>query len=52
LRAAYSINDHLTASLNLNNVFDRVYWQTLSQTYFGNWYGAPRSFAATLRGKW
>jgi|GEM_PF-556558 len=51
LRAAYLINDHLTLSLNLNNIFDRVYIQTLGELEFGNWYGAPRNFMLKLDGK-
>ena len=51
VRAAYLINDHLTLSLNLNNIFDRVYYQTLGELEFGNWYGQPRNFMLKLDGK-
>jgi outer-membrane receptor for ferric coprogen and ferric-rhodotorulic acid len=51
-RAAYLINDHLTVSLNLNNIFDHVYYQTLGELEFGNWYGAPRNFMLKLQGRY
>lgn len=51
LRASYAINDHLSLSLNLNNIFDRVYYQTIYSVEFGNWYGAPRNFMLKLDGK-
>lgn len=47
-RAAYRINRNLTASLNLNNIFDKNYYSTLGSTTGGNWYGAPRNIMATL----
>lgn len=49
-RATYRINRNLTAALNVNNLFDKTYYQTLgSSTGGGNWYGAPRSVTATLQ---
>jgi len=51
LRAAYAFNKHWSASLNLNNIFDRSYYQALSVLQLGNWYGAPRSFMFKVEGK-
>ena len=49
-RATYRINRNLTASLNVNNLFDKTYYQTLGgSTGGGNWYGTPRSVMATLQ---
>jgi len=50
-RTAYAINDHLTVSLNINNLLDRTYYQTLGELEFGNWYGAPRNFMLKLEGR-
>lgn len=44
----YRIDAHWVATLNVSNLFDKTYYQTLGQdTYGGNWYGEPRSW--TLR---
>lgn len=46
----YRINRNWTASLNLNNVFDKTYYKTVGSANGGNWYGEPRSALLTLRG--
>lgn len=52
-RIDYRISDVWSASLNLENIFDKTYYQTVGDSVVdGNWYGTPRSFALTLRGKW
>lgn len=38
------------AALNINNLTDRTYYQTMGDAGGGNWYGEPRSFMLTLRG--
>ncbi|MCZ2497542.1 TonB-dependent siderophore receptor [Xylophilus sp. Kf1] len=49
-RATYRINRNLTAALNINNLFDKNYYQTIGNgTTGGNWYGTPRSVTATLQ---
>lgn len=48
-RVAYRIGPKLTAALNLNNLFDRRYYQSLSGTAWNNRYGEPRSAMLTLR---
>lgn len=48
----YSINENLTLSGNLNNIFDKRYYSTIGYLDYGNWYGAPRNFLVTLRAKY
>lgn len=50
-RVDYDINPQWSVALNVNNLFDKTYYQTLGYNYFGNFYGEPRSFGLTLRGK-
>ncbi|MDN6873341.1 TonB-dependent siderophore receptor [Pseudomonas citronellolis] len=47
----YRIDEHWTAALNGNNLFDKKYYQTVASSDYGNWYGSPRNFMVTLRGK-
>jgi outer-membrane receptor for ferric coprogen and ferric-rhodotorulic acid len=51
-RVAYKFDDHWTASLNVNNIFDKVYYQTVGGISNGNWYGAPRNAMLSVRGTW
>lgn len=46
----YRIDEHWTAALNGNNLLDKTYYQTVSSSAYGNWYGAPRNYMLTLRG--
>ncbi|MCM2573460.1 TonB-dependent siderophore receptor [Achromobacter xylosoxidans] len=52
LRLAYRVDKHLTAALNVNNVFDRGYYQSLSGTAWNNRYGEPRNLMLTLRAEY
>ncbi|BAV64085.1 TonB-dependent siderophore receptor [Sphingobium cloacae] len=45
----YKFNDRWSASFNLNNIFDKKYYQTLGTAIAGSWYGEPRNFRLTLR---
>lgn len=45
--ARYQIDDHWGVSLNLNNVFDRVYYQSAGKSLYGD----PRNVMLTLRGQ-
>ena len=48
----YSLNEHWSATLNVNNVFDKTYYETVGTgtgTFSGNWYGAPRNVLFTVR---
>jgi len=54
LRVAYELVDGVTLSTNLNNLFDKRYYQTLANPNGNNpyeFYGMPRNFTVTLRGK-
>lgn len=48
LMAAYGLTERLSLQLNVNNVFDKAYYNTNS--WFGGYiYGEPRNVRATLR---
>ncbi|SEM56832.1 outer-membrane receptor for ferric coprogen and ferric-rhodotorulic acid [Sphingomonas gellani] len=49
LRAGYRLNDGLSLSVNVNNLFDKTYYARLSSTGRGNYFGSPRTVFATLR---
>ncbi|MFC4313753.1 TonB-dependent siderophore receptor [Steroidobacter flavus] len=49
-RIGYRVNDKWTAALNLTNIFDEVYYQSVGGLNGGNWYGTPRSYTLSLRG--
>jgi outer-membrane receptor for ferric coprogen and ferric-rhodotorulic acid len=51
LRVGYRIDPKWSVALNVDNLFDRSYYQTVTSTYFSNWYGAPRNFTLSLRGQ-
>jgi outer membrane receptor for ferric coprogen and ferric-rhodotorulic acid len=48
LMASYRINQNLTASVNLNNVFNKIYYNRVG-FYNGLHYAEPRTASATLR---
>ncbi|MBG6504000.1 Fe(3+)-pyochelin receptor FptA [Pseudomonas aeruginosa] len=50
MRLGYKIDEHWTAAVNVNNLFDRTYYQSLSNPNWNNRYGEPRSFNVRLRG--
>ena len=50
LMASYRINSNLRVALNVDNLFDKVYWEKVSGTSRQNFYGAPRSITLALRG--
>nr|WP_180166619.1 TonB-dependent receptor [Stenotrophomonas sp. SbOxS2]NYT99473.1 TonB-dependent siderophore receptor [Stenotrophomonas sp. SbOxS2] len=50
-RAAYQVDDHWSVALNLNNLFDRTYYQTVQNSVSGNWYGEPRNLMLSIRGQ-
>ena len=49
LFAQYRFNKHWSATANINNVFDKKYYQTVGYTYEGNWYGTPRNFLVSMQ---
>ncbi|MDG3670525.1 Fe(3+)-pyochelin receptor FptA, partial [Pseudomonas aeruginosa] len=48
MRLGYKIDEHWTAAVNVNNLFDRTYYQSLSNPNWNNRYGEPRSFNVSL----
>jgi outer-membrane receptor for ferric coprogen and ferric-rhodotorulic acid len=52
LRAGYQIDPHWRAALSVNNVFDRIYYQTIGIPAGGNWYGEPRGFVLRVDGRY
>ena len=48
LMARYKINNKLTANLNINNLFDKKYYLTTGNSY----YGAPTNFRVGLKYDW
>lgn len=48
--AKYQISRNWTATLNVNNVFDKRYYSSVAALVNGNYYGDPRNFMLTLRG--
>jgi outer-membrane receptor for ferric coprogen and ferric-rhodotorulic acid len=52
LRASYEIDAHWRAALSVNNVFDRIYYQTIGTPAGGNWYGEPRGFVLRVDGRY
>ena len=50
-RIGYQINRNWSAALNVSNLFDKTYFQTIGAPAWGNVYGEPRSAMVTLRGK-
>ncbi|WP_027010354.1 TonB-dependent receptor [Comamonas sp. B-9] len=51
LMLQYRFDPTWTLSLNLNNVFDKTYYQTVSSVYNGNMQALPRNAMLTLNGK-
>jgi outer membrane receptor for ferric coprogen and ferric-rhodotorulic acid len=52
LRAGYQIDAHWRAALSVNNVFDRIYYQTIGTPAGDNWYGEPRGFVLRVDGRY
>lgn len=49
LFAEYRFNPQWTLALNVNNLFDKRYYQVVGTADYGNWYGEPRNVMLTLR---
>lgn len=48
-RIGYDINDHFSAAVNVDNIFDKKYYQTVSAPGWGNFYGEPRTVTLSLK---
>lgn len=49
IRAGYEIDEAVSFSINVKNLFDKSYYARISSTGRGNYYGTPRTVLATLR---
>ncbi|MEJ0037937.1 MAG: hypothetical protein WDO68_17990 [Gammaproteobacteria bacterium] len=49
-RAAFELTDRWNVAVNINNLANRNYYQTMGSSTSGNWYGEPRSYTVTFRG--
>jgi len=49
-RVGYQINKNWSAALNVNNIFDKTYYQTIGAPGWGSFYGDPRNATLTVRG--
>ncbi|RDE05626.1 TonB-dependent siderophore receptor [Sphingomonas aracearum] len=49
LRAGYRINERLSLSVNVNNLFDENYYARIASAGRGNYYGSPRTVFGTIR---
>ncbi|WP_437881486.1 TonB-dependent siderophore receptor [Pseudomonas sp. LRF_L74] len=49
-RVAYQIDKHWSASVNLNNIFDKRYYSYMDDFFYSSYFGEPRNFLLTLRG--
>ena len=46
----YKVDPRWTVTLNINNLFDKSYYQSVGYASGSNYYGSPRSAMLTLRG--
>ncbi|MDD1015724.1 TonB-dependent siderophore receptor [Pseudomonas rubra] len=51
LFTSYDVNRNLQVNLNLNNVFDKHYYSTITAPTEANFFGEPRNFMVTARYK-
>ncbi|MBC3453319.1 TonB-dependent siderophore receptor [Pseudomonas mosselii] len=49
-RAAYKLDEHWTVGVDVENLFDRKYFDSMGYWTRGTTYGTPRSYMFTLRG--
>lgn len=51
LFAEYRFNGKITAQLNVNNLFDKVYYSSVGSSSSSNFYGDPRNLRATVQAR-
>lgn len=49
LMARYQVTDQLSATLNVNNLFDKKYLSALDTTFYSGYYGDPRNVMLSTR---
>jgi len=49
LMGRYRFSEQLSATLNVNNLFDKKYLSALDTTFLGGYYGDPRNLMLTTR---
>lgn len=49
LHAVYDVNKNLAVQFNVDNLFDRYYYQSVGNTNYFNYFGQPRTFRLALR---
>lgn len=49
LNGSYTLNEKTEFRLNINNLFDKYYYQTIGWGTGGNVFGTPRSVLLTAR---
>ncbi len=47
----YDVNRHVSVQLNVNNLFDKVYYRRTDAGGIGNYYGDPRHFLLSLEAR-
>lgn len=50
-RIAWQVDNNWSVALNVNNLFDKTWYQTLGSADNGNFYGEPRNAMVTVRGR-
>jgi TonB-dependent siderophore receptor len=50
LRAGYQVDSHWRVALRVNNVFDKIYYESIGDPTGNNWYGEPRNFLVRIDG--
>lgn len=51
LMTSYQVTPQWVLGVNVNNVFDRTYYEKVGSVSGSNWYGEPRSWTLSLRGQ-
>jgi outer membrane receptor for ferric coprogen and ferric-rhodotorulic acid len=51
LRAAFNIDSNWSASLSVDNVFDRIYYESIDTPLLRGWYGPPRTAILRIDGR-
>ncbi len=49
LMARYRFTEQVSATLNVNNLFDKKYLSALDTTFYGGYYGDPRNVMLTTQ---